>query len=138
MKMAREWFPTLALGVLVLAAVGIGVFATGGPETARQEKRDRAQVQALRDAVRYVDCIARADGALPDALETERLCPTSSLRRFPTTDVAITYERLGQDMYRLCTSFERPDRLQSPLNGRLHNLNPETGCADVSIVLPKS
>ncbi len=122
------------LGLLVAVAVGLGILAIGGPETARQERRDQARLSDLSGLKSYVQCITREDGALPDTLPPNRSCGRDVRFTDPATGDAYVYDRLSDREYKLCASFERPELL----SGRRYlmlQIDPTTGCTTQRVTI---
>lgn len=105
---------TLALTALVAAAVGLGLWAVGGPAQGRMEKRDQQRHADLMQLERQVACLSdAASGALPDAIAETDVCHIAERYADPWTGAAYVYDRLSDSGYRLCAGFEAPGTLQA-------------------------
>lgn len=116
----------IALAVLVTGAIVGGLLTVGGPGQGRMERRDSTRLQDLRGLGRYVICLAKHNNdTLPDNLSEAAFCPGNDRLGDPFTGAPYAYERLGSNSFRVCTSFEAPDRIEYYDMG---NFDPATGC----------
>lgn len=105
---------TLALAALVACAVGLGLWAVGGPAQGRAEKRDQQRHDDLMQLERQIACLSdAAGGVLPDTLSETDVCHIADRYADPYTGAAYVYERLSDTGYRLCAGFEAPTTLRS-------------------------
>lgn len=137
--MKPEAWPRVVLTLLVVVAIGAGLWMVGGPRAARIEKRDRARFDDLERLVPYVKCVARRnDKKLPDRLEVVASCDQTNLHLAdPFTGASYHYEKVDENTFRLCAEFERSKTLSIPV-GAMHRLNRETGCIEESYYPPRS
>lgn len=126
--MRADTTATLALTLLVAAAVGLGLWAVGGPVQGRMEKRDQQRHADLMQLERQVACLSdAAGGALPATLTETDVCHIADRYADPYTGAAYVYDRLSDTGYRLCAGFEAPSKLQS-WTGPEIKFDPDAGC----------
>ncbi|UWQ14010.1 hypothetical protein K3556_13955 [Aliiroseovarius sp. M344] len=125
--MEREAFGPLLIGVLVVGAIAAGLSITGGPITARAEKRDMARLADLRKLQAVLTCLYSNDDVLPDTLTADARCADTPPMTDPITDKPYVYEKLSDKTYRLCAEFERPE-LMSDFDLGSGQLQPENNC----------
>lgn len=97
--------------VVVVAAIVAGVWAVGGPETARLERLDAER----RSDLGRIQSALRREDPLPASLEAlgERL--SGDERADPATGEPYGYRALSDSTYELCATFALgSDRLGSP------------------------
>lgn len=107
--MQRDTIVPLAIGVVVVAAVIAGLTVTGGPTTARAEKRDMARLADLRSLASFVNCVSGVSVGLPLNLKPVEDCGTDLPLADRTSQVPYRYARLSDTGYLLCADFERPE-----------------------------
>ena len=113
------------VGFAILAIL-VGLIAIGGPQTAREARRDAERLDDLDDIRRFVECVASAtDGTVPDTLSGQAVCHWELRRHDPFNDVPYGYEKLTDTAYRLCAGFENPQRVKDRYD---LPLDTETGC----------
>lgn len=105
--MTRGW-PAIAIGALSAASVAAGLFLAGGPGHARKQARDAQREQDLTAMTVWIDCLARAEGALPVEPAAHEQCPWDQRVGDPYTGEAYRYEVTGPTSYRICAEFELP------------------------------
>lgn len=130
--MRRDVLAPLLIGGLVLAAIIAGLFVTGGPMTARAEKRDMARLDDLRRLSSFVRCVKDKTGTIPATLSSFEACGTDVVFLDVTTKSPYRYEKLDDETVQLCAEFERPDLLR----GQEFNLGRrqgQTGCYTLDI-----
>lgn len=124
--------PQLIIGALVIAAVVLGVMATGGLGAGKMEKRDRARIADLRDLSDFVHCVAKGNNhQLPEKLSPDENCDndTPFVDRF--TGQPYSYEKISAPNFRLCPQLERPEVTGSfGIDGSRFNV--ATGCITIS------
>lgn len=125
--MQRDMLAPALIGALVLAAIIAGLSVTGGPNSARAEKRDTARLNDLRDIIQFVQCRKALDDTLPDALTAVESCSDPAKLADPTSAQPYSYERLSENSYRLCADFERPELIEDFDLGP-GRWNAESGC----------
>ncbi|MCI2395537.1 hypothetical protein [Aliiroseovarius sediminis] len=118
--MGRDTIIPALIAALVLVAIAAGLTITGGPISARAERRDLARLDDLRTLKTLITCQHQVNGALPDTLFVDTNCAYSPLGTDPLTNAPYGYEKLSDTSYRLCASFERPDLIRD------HDLGPGT------------
>ncbi|SMR81994.1 hypothetical protein SAMN04488030_2384 [Aliiroseovarius halocynthiae] len=110
--MQRDVIAPTLIGVLAVAAIAAGLMFTGGPNTARAEKRDDARHRDIRDLSRLVSCIKSHDDALPDTLKSDERCKAAPLVD-QTNRQPYRYNVISENSFDLCADFELPERFQS-------------------------
>lgn len=124
--MRPEAFARIALAVLVVGLVALGLVVVGGPGRGRMESRDETRLSDLHRVRTYVICVAKSGGGvLPDRLERLEICQQDIRFADPFTGEPYRYERLSPTAFRLCATFEDPERIQ---DRRWDALAKETGC----------
>lgn len=132
---------TLVLGGLSLGAaalVVLGLLTVGGPQTARAERRDQARLSDLHQLVSYVSCVSAQSGeVLPEALSpTIKACAEDPPLSDRFGGAPYGYEPLSATSYRLCATFERPERLMPSMGmNSAESFEPSTGC--LTVILPR-
>jgi hypothetical protein len=129
--MRRDLLPQLVIGVLVAAAIALGLAVTGGPKAGQMEKRDQARLSDLRNIGEYVLCLANdADKTLPTELSEDATCMDmhGQVRLAdPFNGEVYRYELLDSDTFRVCASFERYKGIEAA-GYRSDGFSPESGC----------
>ncbi|MDR5653435.1 hypothetical protein [Ruixingdingia sedimenti] len=98
---------------LLAAAVVLGLVASGGPGTARAERRDSERMMNLRGLAGHVQCVANAAGGrLPEAIHPDPACNQDIVLNDPFDGTPYRYERSSDTSFRLCAGFERPQVLR--------------------------
>jgi len=99
-------------GLVVLAAVVIGLAVVGGPDTGRRDRRDAARLDALRQIAGALACHA-ASGSEPAApitlAEVSPACLDSTTARRlldPQTGNPYRIDYPAPDRARVCADFE--------------------------------
>jgi len=96
----------LAAVVVVLAALGLGLWASGSPATQREFRLDERRVADLQGISAAVDRHYQVHRVLPDGLQALAETPGSRLStRDPVTGEPYAYEVLDAGRYRLCANF---------------------------------
>ena len=87
----------IALSLVMAGVVGIGLYLSGSPATARQEELDERRVDALREAKAEVHGYWRTHHRLPPAIDS--VSP-------------VEYRAINDSVYELCAVFTygSPDR----------------------------
>ena len=99
----------IALTVIVIAAVGTGLYVAGSPRTAREEALDRRRVDDIREIEGRVKEFRRAYGTLPSTLASiESADGVASIRRDPATGEPYEYQVTGDSTFVLCATFAFP------------------------------
>lgn len=115
-----------AIGALV---VGLALWATGGPDTARQERRDQERFNDLQALSYHVQCLARDTGnTLPASVEPTASCPLPEGLTDPATGQSYSYEALTDRSFRLCAQFETDQPTQ------MQGFDAGSGCLSSSLV----
>lgn len=99
------------LSALVVAALALSLWATGGPAAGQRESRDRVRMDDLRALSQFVDCLADERGTLPETPAPHPACVQPDRDRDPYSGRRYVYERLSDTSYRLCAGFEAPQAL---------------------------
>jgi len=111
----------IALALLVAVGIVGGLLTVGGPEQGRKERHDSDRLSDIRTLSVYVKCLAQDNGKrLPDEMKTNSACPASDRLSDPFTGEAYRYERLSNDSYQICASFESPEPVPSYLLNAFH------------------
>ena len=115
---------------IVIALLAVAFTQTGGPAAGRAEARDAARLSDLRDLRRFVVCVARTSGthSLPGTLAPVDACPDITPREDRFTGTPYRYERLTDTTFRLCASFDVPERIPRAAAYSDALFDPETGC----------
>ena len=128
--MRSDWIGQALILALVVVAVAMGLYFTGGPERGRMEKRDQERQRDLRSLQRHVTCLAETEGkTLPTSLSDGESCSLNPYPTDPVTGEAYRYERIDDTSYRLCASFEQDGEVIArywPAGA----FDPETGCVN--------
>ena len=93
--------------LLALMAVGViaaALWTTGGPGTARAERRDDVRLADLDALHRHLTCLRDA-GLVPDIATHSEGCPAPR-RADPWTGQPYRVSRVTDMSFRLCASFE--------------------------------
>ena len=123
---------SLALILLVAAAVALGLWTVGGPMQGRAEARDETRYRDLLALQRQVRCLAdAAGGRLPGTLEETQSCHIAERYADPYTGAPYRYERLSESGYRLCAGFETA-RSGDFTTGTEVKFDAEAGCLVIS------
>lgn len=121
----------VALVALVGALVVAGLWTTGGPQTAQEERRDAVRISDLDDLSYFARCVADgAGGALPETLAPDAACSTDTRFADPFTGMQYRYIRSSPIAFQLCAKFERPERLERQYRWR-GSFSASTGCFNV-------
>lgn len=104
-RFLANWLsPSLALLVL-----GLSFWTIGGPAQGRMEHHDRLRISDARSLARDVaDCLTNADKDVPDSLDP--MTCAHNPHRLSGYASSVTYERLSQKRFQLCTNVEVPER----------------------------
>ncbi|HEX5693710.1 MAG TPA: hypothetical protein VFY00_03710, partial [Arenimonas sp.] len=96
----------LAAVVVVLAALAMGLWASGSPTTQREFRLDERRVADLQAIEMAIERHYRVHQTLPQQLDTLADSPGSRLStRDPASGEHYTYEVLDGSRYRLCAVF---------------------------------
>lgn len=110
----------LAAIVVVVAALGMGLWASGSPGTQREFRLDERRVSDLQGITMAIDRHYEVHRSLPPDLGALAEAPGSRLStRDPVTGAAYDYEISNARRYRVCASFahdtaEETFRLAAP------------------------
>lgn len=109
--MPRDWIGPAAIGTLCLGAVVAALLTVGGPETGRQEQRDKIRIKDVHKMSKFVKCLAEQaeDQQLPDHLPEQQECLSQEFTY--KLDPPPRYEKLDANNFRICVTLEQPDRL---------------------------
>ena len=111
---------------IAVAAVVVGLIAIGGPQSARETRRDAQRLDDLDDIRSFIECFARAtDQTVPGSLEGHDICNWEVPYRDPFSKEPYEYVKLSDTAYRLCATFDNPQRLVDRLS---LPLDVESGC----------
>ncbi|MDE9449444.1 hypothetical protein J3R80_03055 [Aliiroseovarius sp. Z3] len=106
--MERDALAPVIIGAVVVLAIAAGLTITGGPTSARAEKRDLARLADLRVLASFARCVADITGSAPTKLAPMGDCGTDLPLTDRTTDAPYRYEALTAKGFLLCADFERP------------------------------
>lgn len=132
--MLRKSWPPLLLAALVIGFVGAAIGTIGGPGQARIEKNDAARYKAMKSLENLVHCIAKEDGALPDAVAQDARCKGRRYPESPSPAILadLTYVKESTTRFRICSQFEDAasfyERRSQP-----QRFDPDSGCIDGQI-----
>jgi hypothetical protein len=137
--LARSRATVLLAGLVVLAAVVLGLLVVGGPEAGRRDRRDAARLADIRQIADAIACHAAAKADPPAPSTIEQISPACLARGpqelvDPSTGAAFAIERPTPDLARVCADFEAPSRGE-----RWPGWPPfdaATGCVSVSVAAP--
>lgn len=120
------------IGVIILMTIGAGIWSLGGPASAKQEKRDKARMSDIQNLNDHVICLSRqAEQGLPATLplagDVPSACTPVPRMVDPFTDAPHGYERLSDDSYLICATFEKPELIAYPAT-----FDATTGCVRFS------
>jgi hypothetical protein len=125
------------VGLVVLAAVALGLSVVGGPEAGRRDRRDASRLAVIRQIADALSCHAqaKAEPAAPAKLaEISPTCLAGDLSGLadPSTGAAYRIERPEPDLARVCADFERAEAANAR-DGGWPTFDPTTGCVSVSL-----
>ena len=128
----RSTSPALAvLGILIVAMIAAALYTTGGPLSARIERRDEIRRDDLARLAEYVRCLANRDGSrLPETISASPDCGRDVRLTDPYTDEPYRYERLSAISFRVCATFESGQPVRVP-QMPLESFDPATGCLNL-------
>ena len=127
--MRPEAILTAAIAVTISVAVVLGLIATGGLTSGRQERRDEIRLRDMRQISRFVKCVAKLDeGTPPDVLAPNPACGSDPAFADPVTGAPYVYEKISDISYRLCATYERPDLVLDQLKVIFRSFDQDTGC----------
>ena len=112
---------TLAAGLsLVMAVVvGVGLYISGSPATARLEMIDARRVRDLRDARAEVYSYWHRQHAVPATLDSISPVPADSAsHRDPVTGTPYEYRVTSDSTYELCAVFALPSPEEADVDWR--------------------
>lgn len=109
-----------AIGGLALVMVGLGLISVGGPESARQQKRDQQRLLAIERLA--FNCFT----SLPAGSTDTSTCD-NELFQDPLTDEPYPWKWLSPTEIEICAKFEVPGSL-GPLNRYGDQFDRDTGC----------
>lgn len=116
-----------ALAVLAALLVGLGLHAVGGPEKARQQKRDTARAEALSDLARCVVQLPAPEfDALPVELVPATVCTGFGIWRDDGTGASFRLVRGEGGAFSVCTTFENPASVRRYAQDQ--SFDAATGC----------
>lgn len=108
-------------------AIALGLYATGGPDQARQQRRDEYRLADLGRLKTTLDCLAAQNGGIvPAEMQPTGDCLFPDLPTEPVTGAPYGYVRTGDTSYQLCAAFET-DLGHLPVYQSRH-FDPATGC----------
>ncbi|MHA6325029.1 hypothetical protein [Roseivivax sp. CAU 1753] len=110
---------------LTLGLVALAFWQVGGPATGRMEARDETRFSDLLSLTSVVTCKATTEGnVLPQTLDASESCYYDVRRVDPYSGEPYRYAVVGPNEYRLCATFDAPERLAR----RAQSFDPQTGC----------
>jgi len=109
----------IALSLVVALVVGIGLYVSGSPATARQEMLDGRRVRDLRDAKTEIYSYWHRYHALPAAIDSISPVPADSAgHRDPVTGTPYEYRVTSDSTYELCAVFALPSPAEADVDWR--------------------
>ena len=99
---------TIAIAVTLVMAlvVGIGIYLSGSPATAREEALDERRVDDLREAKAGINAWYRTHRLLPPGMDSVNPTPADSAGfRDPVTRTPYEYRAVNDSVYELCAVF---------------------------------
>lgn len=103
------------LAIISVIAIGmavIGLVVSGGPSVGKAERRDQARIEDLYELRDLTFCLAEtAGGILPETINNSDTCARDITFNDPSTDKPYSYELVSDRSYKLCASFEYPERI---------------------------
>ena len=131
----------IGIAVVVVAAIIIGIFTVGGPNTARQDMFDMRRYENLRQIATALHCTnwRILQPELPDKLDLESIrayCGGVQMQADVLVDnetnIPYTYTRISETEYSVCATFydaHKTMRLSYQWDPRWDaSFNPDTGC----------
>ncbi len=95
--------------VIVIVAIGLGLYHTGFPDSARKEKADNVRISDLEQLYYSVTEYYNQEEMLPETFEDIFLTPLQFSQSIRTTDPetgeAYTYRRIDDTSFELCATF---------------------------------
>ncbi len=96
----------IAAVLVVIAALGLGLWVSGSPSTQRELRLDERRVADLQAIAGAIERHHEGHRALPGQLETLAAAPGSRLStRDPVSGEPYVYEQMAEGRYRLCAVF---------------------------------
>lgn len=96
------------LTLLALAAIGGGLWVTGGPLQGRAERRDQLRSADISALTVQADCRAAEEGAMTTDLRPTAPCPQVLRMADPVTGLPYRIEAVDARNLRLCAEFDLP------------------------------
>jgi ethanolamine utilization microcompartment shell protein EutS len=137
MKPRRDSLVLYGIGLVAAVLVVLGIATVGGPDIARAERRDQARLSDLQELVSYIGCLtASAGDVLPQTLDpADKTCAVDPPLSDRFDGAPVRYEPLSAKSYRLCATFELPERLMPYMGiNSAESFEPSTGC--LTVILP--
>lgn len=117
----------ILLGAVIVAMIAAAIYTTGGPLTARIERRDEVRRSDLDQLASYVSCVAELQGArLPDTLSKSPRCGQNVRQVDPYSGEPYRYEKLSRTAFRVCATFETEQATSVRMPDE--RFDPSTGC----------
>ena len=135
MTISRRLALLLGLPMAALIAIAVALLAVGGPSKARLERLDERRISDLSALASAIERHRVFTSHLPDSLAEvrERLEARGSANHPPEVDpetgVPYSYERLGDEHFRICADLALPDTASPPMQPRIAGFrgNPDRG-----------
>ena len=138
MSVARARLLVLISGLVVTAAVVLGLAAVGGPEAGRRDRRDDARLADIAQIAGALVCHAEADAAPPapeTVAEISPGCLAPAALADPATGAAYRIERPAPDRVSVCATFEDAPSAAERGAG-WPPFDPESGCVSTVLTAP--
>lgn len=128
----RVLFVSMAL--LVVSAIGAGLYSVGGPKQARMEKEDRELLSDMRVLARHLRCSDQDEEVLPQSVAydervsycgADRVIWRLTARQRPA--VPIAYQRVSDTAFKVCAEFHDPT-FAAMKDWKLHDFDRSSGC----------
>ncbi len=109
----------IALSLVMALVVGIGLYVSGSPATARQEAIDGRRVRDLRKTKEEVYSYWHRHHALPATIDGASPVPADSAsHRDPVTGTPYEYRVTSDSTYELCAVFALPSPGEADVDWR--------------------
>lgn len=99
-----KWFATTSAIIIVLA-IGLGLYTSGSPATARKERADNSREMHLQDLYYDINAYYQVNNTLPASLEDMEKERTYAIPRDPVTGLAYGYTPKDSTSFELCATF---------------------------------